>query len=63
MYKTEIIECKVKTKKIAEAIEKKANEMEEKGYKLITFSITNSGKAIILFHNEENDTVSELNEE
>jgi hypothetical protein len=37
---------------MAEEIEKKANELAQNGYKVLSFSITNSGKAIILADDE-----------
>ena len=48
-YKTLVIDAARKTKKMAAAIEKAANKMSEKGWDLMTFSITRSGKAILLF--------------
>ena len=41
-----------KAHKMAEEIEKKANELAQNGYKVLSFSITNSGKAIILADDE-----------
>ena len=49
MYKTVIIEYTPKTDDMAMKIEEKANEMLEEGYNLVTFSITNSAKAILIF--------------
>lgn len=49
-YKTVVIDYAPKTEKMATCIEDKANEMELKGWKLITVSITNSAKAIMVFH-------------
>ena len=40
---------KPKAKKMAAAIEKKANEAARDGWELVTFSVTNSAKAILVF--------------
>lgn len=49
IYKTIVIDHAPKTKKMAEAIEKNANEMVQAGWELVTFSVTPSAKAILLF--------------
>ena len=49
MYKTVIIEYTPKTDDMAMKIEEKANEMNQEGYNLVTFSITNTAKAILIF--------------
>lgn len=48
-YKTVVLDHASKTKDMASAVEHKANEMAEKGFELITMSITHSGKAILVF--------------
>lgn len=48
-YKTIVIDDAPKTKKLALAIERCANEYTAKGWKLVTFSITYANKAILLF--------------
>lgn len=48
-YKTIVIDYAPKAKKMAAAIEKKANEMVQTGWELVTFSVTNSAKAILVF--------------
>lgn len=48
-YKTVVLDHALKTKDMAFAVEHKANEMAEKGFELITMSITHSGKAILVF--------------
>ena len=48
-YKTIVIEYAPKAKKMAAAIEEKANEMAQNGWELATFSVTNSAKAILVF--------------
>lgn len=52
-YKTVVIDYAPKAKKMAMYMEDKANEMELKGWKLITASITNSAKAIMVFHMDD----------
>lgn len=49
IYKTIVIDYASKAKKMAEAIEKNANEMVQAGWELVTFSVTPSAKAILLF--------------
>ena len=49
MYKTVVIEYAPKTNDMARKIEMVANEMLQKGYVLVTMSITNSAKAILVF--------------
>ena len=62
IYKTVVVDYAPKTKKMATAIEEKANEMSVNGYELVTFSITNSAKAILVFKSSEekskDDTIS-----
>lgn len=48
MYKTFVIDYNPQTAKMAEAVEKKANEIAGAGFKVLSFSVTNSGKVIIL---------------
>ena len=48
-YKTVVLKYNPRAQKMAEEIEKVANEYAEKGWKLITFSITLSAKAILVF--------------
>lgn len=48
-YKTIVIDYAPKTKKMAAAIEEKANELAQTGWELVTFSVTNSAKAILVF--------------
>lgn len=49
IYKTIVIDYAPKAKKMAEAIEKNTNEMAQAGWELVTFSVTPSAKAILLF--------------
>ena len=48
-YKTIVIDYAPKAKKMASAIEKAANEYAQNGWELVSFSVTNSAKAILLF--------------
>lgn len=52
MYKTVVLEYAPKAKTMAEQVEKKANEMLEDGYQLVSFSVTGSAKAILVFRRE-----------
>ena len=49
MYKTIGIDYAPKAKKMAAAIEEAANERAQDGWELVTFSVTNSAKAILVF--------------
>ncbi len=53
-YRTITIDYAPKAKKMAAAIEKKANEMAAAGWELITFSVTGSAKAILVFRMPDN---------
>ena len=48
-YKTIVIDNVAKAKKMAAAVEKKANGMAQNGWELVTFSVTTSAKAILVF--------------
>ena len=48
-YKTIVVDYEPKAKKMAATIEKNANEYAQQGWELVTFSVTNSAKAIIVF--------------
>ncbi len=48
-YKTVALKYNPRAKKMAEEVEKVANEYAEKGWKLVTFSVTLSAKAILVF--------------
>ena len=48
-YQTIVIDNAPKAKKMAAAIEEKANKMARAGWELATFSVTNSAKAILVF--------------
>lgn len=49
MYRTIVVDYAPKAKKMAAAIEEAANEYAKKGWELVTFSVTNSAKAILVF--------------
>lgn len=48
-YKTFMIDYAPKAKKMAAAIERTVNERAQEGWELMTFSVTNSAKAILVF--------------
>ena len=48
-YKTVVIDYAPKAKIMASEVEDKANEMAQDGWELVTFSITNSAKGILVF--------------
>ena len=48
-YKTIVVDYTPKAKKMAAAIEKAANEYVQRDWELVTFSVTNSAKAILVF--------------
>ena len=54
-YRTVVLKYNPKATRMAEEVEKRANEYKEKGWKLITFSITLSAKAILVFEVPDNE--------
>lgn len=62
-YKTIIIDYAPKAKKMAAAVEEKANEMAQNGWELVTLSVTNSAKAILVFRVPEDIQQEKLTEE
>ena len=52
-YRTIVVDYAPKAKKMAAAIEKKANEMAGAGWELVTCSVTNAAKAILVFRAPE----------
>lgn len=58
MYKTIILDAQ-KTKKMSAAIEEKANEMEQIGWELAAFSVTESGKAVLAFKTDKSFEINE----
>ena len=59
-YKTIVIDYAPKAKKMAAAIEKTANERAQAGWELVTFSVTNSAKAILVFRVPDETSQEEL---
>lgn len=49
VYKTVVIDYAAKAKKMAAAIEEKANELARAGWELVTFSVTGSARAVLVF--------------
>lgn len=49
MYKAVVIDYSPKADNMAQKVEDKANEMLNDGYELVTMSITNAAKAILVF--------------
>ena len=49
VYKTVVTDYAPKANKMADEIEKTINEKAKEGWEPVTFSVTNSCKAIILF--------------
>lgn len=56
--KTLVIGYEPRAKKMAKQIEAAANEMERQGYEFLTFSITESGKAILAFRGADSAAAS-----
>lgn len=48
-YKTVVLKYNPRAEKMAEEVEKAANEYAEKGWTLLTFSVTLAAKAILVF--------------
>lgn len=48
-YRTIVIDYAPKAKEMASAIERTANERAQNGWELVTFSVTNSARAILVF--------------
>lgn len=48
-YKTIVIDYEPKAAKMAAAIEETANKYAQSGWELVTFSVTNTAKAILVF--------------
>lgn len=47
-YETILVDCTSKTRKMAAAIETTANERARDGWELVTFSMANADKAILV---------------
>ncbi len=64
LYKSVVIGYAPAAKKMAAAIEKKSNEMDQKGWEFVSFSITNSAKAILVFRKpQDSPKQAQLKEE
>ena len=55
-YKTIVIDYEPKAAKMAAVIEETANEYAQNGWELVTFSVTNTAKAILVFRVPEGFT-------
>lgn len=49
IYKSIVVECSTGAEELAKTIEKKAEEMMNRGYKLVTMSTVGTDKAILVF--------------
>ena len=49
MYKTVVVKYSPKAKEMAAKIEETANQMEQEGFELVSFSIMPSSKGILVF--------------
>ena len=49
VYKSVVVECSTVVEDLAKAIQKKSEEMLNKGYKLVTMSMVGTDKAILVF--------------
>ncbi|MBW3090597.1 hypothetical protein [Bifidobacterium miconisargentati] len=54
-YKAVVLNYAPRATSMAEQLEKTANEMARQGYELVTFSVTNSAKAIAVFSIDKTD--------
>ena len=61
-YKTIVIDYAPKAKKMAAAVEQTANEKAQDGWELVTFSVTNSAKAILVFRTPETEPLEQTAE-
>ena len=59
MYKTVVTKYSPKAREMASKVEETANEMEKKGFELVSCSITPSSKGILIFKKTTVDEVSE----
>ncbi|SEA18547.1 hypothetical protein SAMN02745687_02075 [Lachnospiraceae bacterium NK3A20] len=53
MYRTVVMKYQPKAKEMAASLEKLANDMEAVGMQLVTFSVTESSKAIAVFQGSD----------
>lgn len=59
MYKTVVIKYSPTAREMASKVEETANEMEKKGFELVSCSIMPSSKGILIFKKTTVDEVSE----
>ena len=59
MYKTAVINYSPKAREMASKVAETANEMEKKGFELVSCSIMPSSKGILIFKKTTVDEVSE----
>ncbi|MBT1162720.1 MULTISPECIES: hypothetical protein [Bifidobacterium] len=52
MYKSVVVGYAPRAASMAQQVEAKSNEMESQGWRLVSFSVTNSAKGILVFHRE-----------
>lgn len=62
MYKSVVVKFDIKARSAAEAIDTKANELEEKGLALVSVAFITESKAVATFHGSE-EAVASYNEE
>lgn len=53
MYKTVVVGYAPRAASMAQQVESKSNEMESQGWRLVSFSVTNSAKGILVFHRDD----------
>ena len=59
MYKTVVINYSPKAREMASKVDETVNEMEKKGFELVSCSIMPSSKGILIFKKTTVDEVSE----
>ena len=57
VYQSVVVECSTGVEDLAKAIEKKSEEMLNKGYKLVTMSTVGTDKAILVFKFQDTDRI------
>lgn len=62
MYKSVVVKFDIKARSAAEAIDSKANELEEKGLELVSVAFVTETKAVATFKGSE-DAVAAYNDE
>lgn len=54
-YRAIVVDYSPRAKDMAAAIEQAANDHAQNGWELVTFSVTNAAKAILVFRRPEDD--------